>query len=254
MVDHMTPPPSLQDLIDTVQHDSPSDDLLDLLVTASSTVAVLEATGDALLGHFVDRCRRSGKSWSQISDALGVSKQAVHKRFSTAIADRMLELRQPVTLERFTNRARSVMRAAAEGAQAAGRAQASPGDLLVGLYAEQEGVAALALTAMGVTREAIQAVWTALPPSAADATDTAADGAGAADAQASFTPGAVTALRDAVAEALELGNNYIGTEHILLGLIRDPDAAAATVLAGLGATREEISVRLAELVRGFTRP
>jgi hypothetical protein len=249
MVDHMTPPPSLQDLIDTVQHDSPSDDLLDLLVTASSTVGVLEATGDALLGHFVDRCRRSGKSWSQISDALGVSKQAVHKRFSTAIADRMLELRQPVTLERFTDRARSVMRAAAQTAQAAGRPQASPDDLLVGLYAEPEGVAAIALTAMGVTREAIQAALAALPPSAADAT-----GPGAADAQASFTPGAVAALRDAVAEALELGNNYIGTEHILLGLIRDSDAVPATALASLGATREEISVRLAELVRGFTRP
>ena len=56
----MTPAPTLQELIETVERDSPSADMLDLLATASSTVAQLEEVGDAVLGHFVDRCRRSG--------------------------------------------------------------------------------------------------------------------------------------------------------------------------------------------------
>ena len=70
----MAPPPSLQELIETVRRDTSSDDELDLLVTASSTVRELEELDDALLGHFVNRCRLAGRSWSEISDALGVSK------------------------------------------------------------------------------------------------------------------------------------------------------------------------------------
>ena len=76
------PPPTLQELIDIVRQDTGSAESLDLLVTAASAVAQLEETGDALLGHFVDRCRRDGNSWSQISQALGVSKQAVHKKYA----------------------------------------------------------------------------------------------------------------------------------------------------------------------------
>jgi ATP-dependent Clp protease ATP-binding subunit ClpA len=55
-----------------------------------------------------------------------------------------------------------------------------------------------------------------------------------------------------VAEALELGHNYIGTEHILLGLMREPDAPVTGVLRTLGATPAETRARVAELLRGFT--
>ena len=82
----MTPPPTLQELIDTVRQDAGSDQPLDQLVTAAAAAAQLEETTDALLGHFVDRCRRDGRSWSEISAALGVTKQAVHKRFASALA------------------------------------------------------------------------------------------------------------------------------------------------------------------------
>jgi len=82
----MAPPPSLQELIEIVRQDSSSDQPLDQLVTAAAAAAQLEETTDALLGHFVDRCRRDGRSWTEISVALGVTKQAVHKRFATALA------------------------------------------------------------------------------------------------------------------------------------------------------------------------
>src|SRR5215469_3135776 len=113
----MTPPPGLQDLIDTVRQDTTSDDALDQLVTAAATVAQIEDTSDALLGHFVDRCRREGRSWSEISTALGVTKQAVHKRFATSVADQITASIPAPTLERFTDRARVVIASAALAAR-----------------------------------------------------------------------------------------------------------------------------------------
>src|ERR1700722_1511606 len=143
----MTPPPSLQDLIDTVRQDSPSEDPLDQLGTASPAVGHLEATSDALLGHFVDRCRRGGQSWSQISAALGVSKQALHKRVFGSIAHQPIESYHPPTFERFTSRARAVLVAADAGARAQGLTEVGAEDLLTGLFAEPEGLAAKSLTA-----------------------------------------------------------------------------------------------------------
>ena len=78
----MTPGPTLEQLIATVRADAGSDDALDQLTTAVQTVAALEETADAALAYFVDRCRGNGRSWSEISKALGVTKQAAHKRFS----------------------------------------------------------------------------------------------------------------------------------------------------------------------------
>jgi hypothetical protein len=242
----MTPPPSLQDLIDTVRQDSPSDDPLDLLATASSAASQLEATSDALVGHFVDRCRRGGRSWSQISAALGVSKQAVHKRFSGPIADRLIEGQQQPTFERFTARARAVLVAASAAARAQGGAHVEAEHLLLGLCAEPEGLAARALTAMDIGRaQAEAAVGTQVPEGAA---------VPAPDDRVPYSAAAKAVLRDAAVEAIELGHNYIGTEHILLGLLRDPDAPGARLLAQLGATPAETKVRLTEMLRGFNKP
>jgi len=248
----MTPPPSLQELIDTVQQDSPSDDLLDLLVTASATVSQLEDTGDALLGHYVDRCRRAGRSWSEISNALGVSKQAVHKRFAGPIADRLISSTPAPTFERFTDRARAVLAAAQEAAREQHRDQVGSEHLLLGLYAATRGLAARALDAMHIGREQVMAALAAegTAPGAGQQPGTPA-GDPAPDGRLPFAPDAREALRHTLAEALQLGHNYIGTEHILLGLLHDPDQRAARILASLGATPEETRVRLTEMLRGF---
>ena len=111
----MAPPPTLQQLIEMVHEDASSGQPLDQLVAATAAVAQLEETSDALLGHFVDRCRRDGQSWSQISAALGVSKQAVHKRFASAIAAHMAAATPTWTFERFTDRARRVVAASQHG-------------------------------------------------------------------------------------------------------------------------------------------
>src|SRR6266481_8319494 len=105
----MTPPPTLQELIETVRQDADSNRPLDQLVAAAGAAAQLEETTDALLGYFVDRCRRDGRSWTEISNALGVTKQAVHKRFAAALAAHIFAATPAPTFERFTGRARPVV-------------------------------------------------------------------------------------------------------------------------------------------------
>ena len=230
----MTPAPTLQELIETVERDSPSADMLDLLATASSTVAQLEEVGDAVLGHFIDRCRRSGRSWTEISGALGVTKQAAHKRFSFSA---------PPTLERFTERARRAVDAAAVAARDLGHNFVGSEHLLLGLFAQPEGLAARALTEAGIDRGAVEAkVLEMVPRGDEPLLDNPL-----------YTPRASMALQGALGEALRLGHNYIGTEHILLGLLRDRDAVAAWTLRELDVSADSIRTRLVEMVKSIAQ-
>jgi ATP-dependent Clp protease ATP-binding subunit ClpA len=252
----MTPPPGLQDLIDTVRQDAPSDGALDQLVTASAAVAQLEDTSDALLGYFVDRCRREGRSWSEISGALGVTKQAVHKRFATTMADQVIAAIPAPTLERFTARARSTLSAADRAAKSAGQHQIGSAHLLLGLYAEPDGLGAKALLAMNVSQEAVvAAVQAGAGGSAAGASAQAEAGTNAqAEDQTGkrFTADGRRALRDALAFALERAHNYIGTEHLLIGLYGDPAAPAARILTEAGTGELEARAIVTDLLSGFT--
>ena len=224
----MTPAPTLQELIETVERDTPSGDVLDLLATASSTVAQLEEAGDAVLGHFVDRCRRQGHSWTEISGALGVSKQAAHKRFTFPAP----------TLERFTERARRAVDAASTAARQLGHNFVGTEHLLLGLFAQPEGFAARVLAEAGVDRAAVEAkVLEVVPRGSEPLLD-----------NPPYTPPASLALQGALGEALRLGHNYIGTEHLLLGLVRDHDALSARTLSELDVSPEWIRSRLVEMV------
>jgi ATP-dependent Clp protease ATP-binding subunit ClpA len=260
----MTPPPSLQDLIDTVRQDAPTGDALDQLSTAAAAVAELEDTSDALLGHFVDRCRREGRSWSEISGALGVTKQAVHKRFASSMADKIIASTPSPTFERFTDRARKTLAAAIRIAQEQGLREASSAHLLLGLYTQPEGVAAKALAEMDVSRETVEAAILAAAAQTANATPEGTAESGRSKAGSGGEPAAAPAtkltpdgrrvLRDALAVALEQGHNYIGTEHLLLALYRDPGSPAAAILTAAGATEREATAHVTELLRGFTKP
>jgi hypothetical protein len=239
----MTPPPTLQHLIDTVRQDSPTGGPLDELATAAATAARLEETSDALLSHFVDRCRREGRSWTEISSALGVTKQAVHKRFAAGLADRIIAAIPEPTMERFTNRARNVLDAARRAAREAGGGPVSSVHILIALYAEPEGVAAKVLDEMDITQQAVQAAFEARPASPAQ------DSAGRR-----YTADGKQALRDALTCAIEQGHNYIGTEHLLLGLHRSEDSPAAAILAAAGSTEAEARTRVLEHLRGSQPP
>ena len=242
------PPPTLQELIDTVRQDTGSAESLDLLVTAASAVAQLEETGDALLGHFVDRCRRDGHSWSQISQALGVTKQAVHKRFAV-VADHLIAENPAPTLERFTDRARRVLAAAV---RAAAPGPAGSEHLLLAQFAEPDGLAARALAAVHVSQAAVEAAIRSAGDQAAPASGGSAQPApdappGLPYDQRKFTDEGKYVLRNALVVALELGHNYIGTEHLLLATYRQPDSQAARILRAQGASETAVG----ELIQGM---
>jgi hypothetical protein len=225
----MTPAPSLHDLIETVRRDAESDDVLDQLATARAMVTDLSETGDAVLGHFVDRARGSGRSWTEISNVLGVTKQAVHKRFTK------------VSLERFTDRARRTFDAASEQARALGHRYVGTEHLLLGLLTEPEGVAAKVLNGAGIERDATEAAVLR----AVARQDSSVEG------ELPFTPRAKGALEGALSQALEWGHNYIGTEHLLLGLYSEPRGIAAKVLLDLGLDAETAQTRTIEILSGY---
>jgi hypothetical protein len=227
----MTPGPTLQELIATVEADATSDDDLAQLAAAARVAADLEDVADGTLTHFVDRCRRSGRSWAEISRALGVTKQAVHKRFSST-----------PTFERFTVRARGALTGAAAAATRLRHNYVGTEHVLLGLFAEPEGIAAKVLVESGLTAEQTEAAVLAITPRG----DTEV---GAPP----FTPRAASCLEKAVAEALQLGHNYIGTEHILLGLFTDPDGLAARILHDAGVTHDAIRERIVAMLTSITQ-
>jgi hypothetical protein len=146
--------------------------------------------------------------------------------------------------ERFTDKARDAVRSAQEEARAHRHAHVGTEHLLLGLLGGSQGVGARALAALGVPTEAVRArVLEIVPPG----TEEAPSG------HIAFTPRSKKVLELSLREALQLGHNYIGTEHILLGLVREHDGVAAQVLAEQGAdldtVRQEV-VRQLALVGG----
>jgi ATP-dependent Clp protease ATP-binding subunit ClpA len=261
----MAPPPTLQELIETVRQDSGSDQPLDQLVAAAAAAAQLAETTDALLGHFVDRCRRDGRSWTEISSALGVTKQAVHKRFASALAAHIVAATPAPTFERFTDRARHVVAASRRVAVSLGADAIGSQHLLLALFAEPEGIAGRTLAAMNVTEDGVRAALrTARDHGDGPARDEgqravadqpaqdqpATERAGqAADSIPPYNEDAKRAMRDALTVALEFSHNYIGTEHLLLGLYRDADSTAAWILGEAGALESTARAHVTDLLR-----
>jgi hypothetical protein len=234
----MTNPVRLDELIEMIKKVHP--DALDQLSDAVIAADHLGEVADHLIGHFVDQARRSGASWSDIGRSMGVSKQAVQKRFVPKGSAEPLDLDPGQGFARFTPRARNVVMAAQNEARAAGNDEIGPGHLVLGLLAEPDGLGARAITSQGVSLDAVrQAASAALPPAADNVPELIPY-----DAQARKT------LELTFREALRLGHNYIGTEHILLALLEleagagvltglavDKAAAEASITAALAAIR-----------------
>jgi ATP-dependent Clp protease ATP-binding subunit ClpA len=202
-------PVSLDSLISHVKALHPAGGPLERLSDAVSVGAELDEQSDALIGHFVDQARHSGATWSQIGASMGVSKQAAQKRF--------VAVWQSADFSRFTQRARNVLAAAGRAAAAAGAQVIDTGHLAAGLLTEPDGLAARVIHDAGLTDEQIlTAVGLEPAPGGPDAdADTLRE--------LRFTEAGRVALRTAVSTALRMGHNYIGTEHLLLGILRAGD-------------------------------
>jgi hypothetical protein len=268
-------PVRLDELINYVNsHDGTA---LDHVSAAMQVSEHLGELVDHLIGHFVDQARRAGASWTEIGQSMGVTKQAAQKRFVPTAAPWRLEPTEADwqgllmdafrahPFSRFTPRARNSVSAAAEEARERGHDNVFPEHMVLGMLREPEGLAVKAVEALGVSTETVrQAVLAAMPPAAsgerppgASPTAGASPAAGgqqaavagpgtggqqavgeASDGKIPFARRSKKAMELAVREALRLGHNYIGTEHLLLGVLEEEEGSGGTTLSRLGVTRE----------------
>ena len=143
--------------------------------------------------------------------------------------------------ERFTDRARRVVVLAQEEARMLNHNYIGTEHILLGLIHEGEGVAAKALESMGISLEGVRA----------QVEEIIGQGQQAPSGHIPFTPRAKKVLELSLREALQLGHNYIGTEHILLGLIREGEGVAAQVLVKLGADLNRVRQQVIQLLSGY---
>ncbi|MEV4266085.1 ATP-dependent Clp protease ATP-binding subunit [Kribbella sp. NPDC049584] len=143
--------------------------------------------------------------------------------------------------ERFTDRARRVVVLAQEEARMLSHNYIGTEHILLGLIHEGEGVAAKALESLGISLEAVRS----------QVEEIIGQGQQAPSGHIPFTPRAKKVLELSLREALQLGHNYIGTEHILLGLIREGEGVAAQVLVKLGADLNKVRQQVIQLLSGY---
>ncbi|MFD8518767.1 Clp protease N-terminal domain-containing protein [Streptomyces capillispiralis] len=225
----------LDDLIAAIKkvHEEPLEQLQDAVLAGEH----LGDVADHLIGHFVDQARRSGASWTDIGKSMGVTRQAAQKRF---VPKEGTDLDPNQGFNRYTPRARNTVMAAHNEAREARNAEGLPEHLVLGLLAEPQGLAVKAITEQGVTVEAVRAAArAALPPAVEEAPELVPYG-----------PAAKKVLELTFREALRLGHNYIGTEHLLLALLEHENGTG--LLSGLGidkaATERYVGEMLAQYV------
>ena len=143
--------------------------------------------------------------------------------------------------ERFTDRARRVVVLAQDEARELNHNYIGTEHILLGLISEGDGVAAKALESMGISLDAVRS----------EVVDIIGRGAQPPSGHVPFTPRAKKVLEYSLREALQLGHKYIGTEHLLLGLIREGEGVAAQVLVKLGADLPRVRQQVIQLLSGF---
>ncbi|WP_446048012.1 Clp protease N-terminal domain-containing protein [Streptomyces olivaceus] len=226
----------LDELITAIKkaHGEPLEQLQDAVIAGEH----LGEVADHLIGHFVDQARRSGASWTDIGRSMGVTRQAAQKRF---VPKESADLDANQGFSRYTPRARNAVMAAHHAAKTAGNAEGLPEHLVLGLITEREGLSAKAIADQGVTLDAIrEAAASALPPAAAEVPELVPYG-----------PAAKKVLELTFREALRLGHNYIGTEHLLLALLEHEHGEG--VLSGLGLDKEAAERYVTEAVAQFVQ-
>ncbi|MFJ5228881.1 Clp protease N-terminal domain-containing protein [Kitasatospora sp. NPDC088391] len=222
----------LDDLIEGIKQSYP--EALDQLSSAVLVADHLGDVADHLIGHFVDQARRSGASWTDIGRSMGVTRQAAQKRFVPKDPGEGGTIDTAQGFNRFTPRARNVVMAAHQAAKDARNDEVRPEHLVLGLLAEPEGLAAVFIAAQGVTPDAVrEAALAALPPAVEEVPDLVP-----------YDAGAKKALELTMREALRLGHNYVGTEHLLLALLEHE--AGTGVLTSLGLDKPTTETALTE--------
>ncbi|HZA77732.1 MAG TPA: Clp protease N-terminal domain-containing protein [Acidimicrobiales bacterium] len=212
------------------------DDPLARVSAAATLKDQIEALGDELLDHFVKEARDQGCSWTLIGDALGVTRQAAQQRHGGLLGRLVAGLTEG-RFQRFTPRARAAVIAAQTAARDRRHPSIDTEHLLLGLFdtTARGNVAVKALARLGVDGVTIERlVDERVPP-----------GTAPVRGHIPFSARAKKILELTLREALRLGHNYIGCEHIVLALRREDKGVAATILAeqGVGYAELEAAVR-----------
>ncbi|KOG88836.1 Clp protease N-terminal domain-containing protein [Streptomyces varsoviensis] len=208
---------SLADLITRLDDELPDADALSRVSEARLRAQTLSDLGDQLIDHYVSKAKRNGASWTEIGDAIGVSKQAAQQRHA------------PGPFERYTDLNRHCIVLAQEAARTHKHDSIGTEHLLLGLLGEPRGLAyELLIAEAGPERRVRDAIEEALPPA----------GEKAPRGHIPFRPESKDAIGQAGRAAADLGHDWIGTEHSLLGLARTEGSPAARILRDLGLTAD----------------
>ena len=205
-------------------------------------VAALRTRLDSLEATHVEKAIRAGWSWRQVADVLGVSKQAVHKKHAKRVAERLAAEGRAGERKKLvvTGRARLSVRLARAEAAALGAGELAPEHLLLGLLRDEDGAAAQALRAAGLTLETARA-----------AVDGVADARPAARARGErlpVSPAARSAMEESLRVAVRRGDGHLGEEHLLLSLVAARDSGVPQLLADLGVERRALEERLEDTI------
>ncbi|MGW0183781.1 Clp protease N-terminal domain-containing protein [Nocardia sp. NPDC003345] len=247
----MTSSVRLDDLIEVIKKARP-DNALEQLSDAVVTAGHLGELADHLIGHFVDQARRSGASWTEIGASMGVSKQAAQKRFvPKAPGDPSDQMDPNAGFAKFTDRARAMVVAAQEAANIGGSSQITLAHLVLGLLSQADGLAGRLIVEQGVApadlATAAIAASGAEPGAAISPGELgAAVTAGKMSGLVPFDAESKKALELTFREALRLGHNYIGTEHVLLAILEQENGTG--ILSDAGLRKDTLEARLTEVL------
>lgn len=211
---------------------------------ASGVAAQMAALSDRLIGYYVERARSEGHSWTEIGALIGITRQAAQQRFGARTATLGLaDLDAAGALSHMTKRTREALYEAESRARRLRHPAIDPAHVLVILVEHPECLAAKALQAIGVKTAALRRqIAKELVP-----------GKEPSPPVVPLTAATRRLLTNALTEALQLGHNYVGTEHLLLGATRDRGAWSAGLLADAGVNSDELRRAVVDLLNDYLR-
>jgi hypothetical protein len=237
----MSPVPALADVASQVREQS--NDSLERISLATATSHELATLGDRLVGVFIDEARSSGCTWADIGGHLGVSKQAAQKRYASQWASLSVEdLETSGLLSRCTDRVKTVLRVADQEARHRSHSEVQTEHLVFGILADEDCLAYRSLAVCSIAGALRSAVETDL--------ETVSQNGGT---NPTLDLQARRALEHALREALKLGHNYIGTEHLLLALARGEGETLEQTMAAHHVDFDRLSQTVVDLLAEYLK-
>jgi hypothetical protein len=215
---------SLEELLTETKNQAGSEDPMELLAAGRLQQQRLAKLSDLLMDRLVEQARTSGRSWNQIGEVLGVSKQAVHEKHRSVGFN-------PYT--KYTDDARTIVVKAQELSRQLGHKTIGSGHLLLAVLDIYDNLINRVLVELGIETVALRhEIESAL----VDETPSSTDGG--------MHPDAKAALDQAARQAVDMGDDHIGVEHLLLGLLAESRGPASSILSGHGLTTTQLRAQI----------